>query len=200
VAGSQLWWDVRLSPRVRLKEFDRHWEEALRLHEQHGVTEPSSWFPDGVVEQSHALQWFEANGVSMFGFANITDDPQINGRQPGAVRVRLEGRSGAVGSADIVPQWFSEQTAVEGQIKSKLDKLAASGYGEQHLFLVVHHSAEPFSFAWIVGDEEELPTAAPVLGSATHVWLVPMFGLTYLTWSRDAGWKRRRIPKTEETN
>ena len=134
LAGSLLWWNVRVSPRVRWKEFERHWEKALRLYEACGVTSLENRFPQEVLERSPALQWFEKYDISVYGFANTTNDPANKGRQPGEVRVMVEGHAGFVGDADIVPIWLTEQAAADSQIKRKLDKLAASGFLEQHPF------------------------------------------------------------------
>lgn len=90
-----------------------------------------------------------------------------------------------------MPRRLSEQADVAGsQIRQKLDKLAGSGIAQQHLYLLVDYSANPYDFAWIVGDEDEMPTERPSVGDVSHPWLVSTFGRSYLRWSIGSGWSR----------
>ncbi|MEV5717290.1 hypothetical protein AB0L41_25655 [Amycolatopsis mediterranei] len=194
--GSQLWWTVGLPPKTSLKQFNQHFEEAFRLHEQHGAIRPDVYLPRNVVASSPALQWFGKHKLMVTGHANVTDDPRYKGRHPGTVNVTTAGRSGAVGNPEVVPRWLSEQANVTGsQIRNKLDKLADSGVAEQHLYLLVDYSANPYDFAWIVGDEEEVPTERPSVGDVSHLWLVSTFSRSYLRWSNEGGWNRHVLPE-----
>lgn len=201
VDGSALWWNVAVDSKVRLKELNTHLPELIRLHEQYGVTGPDWKFPMDAVDQSPALQWMEQQRIEVWGHDNVSDAPKAVGRRPGTVTVLPKGDGGAVGDdADIVPTWLSEQAAKDPQVRSKIDKLQASGYDEQHLFLVVDLSVASFSFVYAVSATDAVPTASPVLGSVTHLWLVPthMFGNTYLTWDAKSGWARRSLPQPLE--
>ncbi|WP_328614558.1 hypothetical protein OHS18_42065 [Amycolatopsis sp. NBC_00355] len=192
--GSQLWWTVGLHPKTPLKQFNQYFREAFALHEQYGAIHPDVYLPRHVVASSPALQWFEKHQLNIFGHEDVTDDPRYKGRHSGTVNVTSEGRSGAVGNPEIVPRWLSEQAGTAGsQIRKKLDKLAASGITEQHLYLLVDYSAPSYDFTWIVGDEEEMPTEEPLVGSASHLWLVSTFSRTYLRWSAGSGWSRREL-------
>lgn len=195
VNDSRLWWSVTLDPGTNVKEFGKYLPEALKLHEQHGILAFDDMFSPNIVDSSPALQWFEKHQVSVVGFTNVTDEENYPLRHPGTVNVTPGGRGGVIGSANIVPKWLSDRATTAGtQVWNKLAKLARSGYAEQHLFLFVDYSADTFEFAWVVGDDEEIPTEPPNLGHATDLWLVAMSSSSYLRWSRARGWTRQTLP------
>ncbi|QFZ18517.1 hypothetical protein [Saccharothrix syringae] len=196
VSGSSLWWHVSVGERVRIKEFDQHIQEIIQVHEAHGVTRADQWLPHSVRESSPALRWLSDQDIEIWGHANdVTTDPDRPGRHAGAVTVTPRGRGGAVPHADAIPEWLNAEAATEhGQLRSKIDKLARTGLGEQHLFLVVDFTGATFGVAWLVADDEELPTTAPQLGAVTHLWMTPTSGKTYLRWNASDNWERLSFP------
>ena len=198
VDGSALWWQASLGPKVRVNDFTKHLPEIIRLHEEHGVTGPHTRSSRHIIEQSPALQWFEQQDMQIWGHSNVSDAPNAIGRRPGTVNVMPRGDGGAVGDdADIVPRWLSEHAVLDPQVRSKIDKLGASGHDEQHLFLVVDLSVASFSFMYAVAATGAIPTSPPELGAVTHVWLVPThaFDNTYLLWNASSGWERRSLAR-----
>lgn len=200
VEGSQFWWNVSVGRMIKLKQFREFLPDVIRLHEQYGVIRPDVYFPSAVVAASPALQWFKSQDIEVWGHDEVTAEPGRRRRHPGAVTVMPSGKAGAVGDANVVPEWLSAEAAKDSQVKRKIDKLQASGYKEQHLFLVVDISVPSFSFGWVVGDEEEVPIKEPQVGSVTHLWLVSTIGQTYLTWTAQSGWARAPLPSREHAD
>ena len=173
-----------------LPDLRRELPAILRWCEKNNVPAPGRNQYRHLVHGSKVADWLDQTGVS------ITSHPEM-GDWAGDVEVMLKGEGGAVGDADDIPGWLSQEAASERTAR-KVRKLVASGHAERHLFLIVEPTGAPFRVFDPLAADADVPSTDPDLSDVSHVWLMPVpwwSPAPLLLWTSGIGWSRHALPQ-----
>ena len=179
VDGATWGWVINIGHEVSLRDLKKHLPKLILPSERLGLTDPRL-VPHEVGEDD-AFRWLRASNVSIHGYPG----PQ----RPGAIHVLPEGSGGAVYEhLDELPGWLSRRLRQQDLIEN-LDKLAATGRTELHLFVRIHDTGMPFSLYYPLASGNYVPSSpldAPA--GLAGLWLAPAWANPILWWSRSLGW------------
>jgi|SRR5579875_464676 len=180
------WW-VRVLPSASAKELRRQLPDILQKLEASGTERlrGSSTSPDVMAITLEKLGIIEASSEAVIEHA---------GRVFVIAEVAMERMGGFTpATGDLLATWLSEWVADPAR-SDNIQKLAASGATEKHLFVLVASFAPPGNVTLILTEENPpLPTVPPSLPpEITHIWVMSMWidWGNGLRWSRDDGWSQ----------
>ena len=186
VGGVEWYWAIWVAPGLDLVALRRHLGVVLRACEKADVheLEVGVWAGD---TESH--RWLRDQKAVLHGFGSDS------GEFPGLVQL-IPGDFHATFLQDDVGselgEWLEAALATPALVK-KLEKLAATGRSERHLFLRIHESAPsaPLLHALCFSDQVPAESVVPSHG-LSGLWIVPRWG-TPLRWLAGGGWARFEI-------
>jgi hypothetical protein len=154
----------------------------LRSCESMGITHTTDmrfWDSRLSIAAPEVLDWIHARALQ------LNADPQLP--NTGTVWVLNDGIFAFVPSLAVMPPWISTQLATPA-IKENIDKLAADGLSETHLFVWVHLHGAPAEVVFALLDGEGSPGAAPVLPNELNwIWIAADGAPAFWAWSKLTG-------------
>ena len=183
VQGVEWFWAIWVAPGLDLAAMQRHLGVVLRACEAAGVHELAVGVRTGDTE-SH--RWLRDQDAVLHGFGSDS------GKFPGLVQLIPSDFHATFLKDDMASEmgeWLQQALATPELIK-KLNKLAATGRPERHLFLRVHDSAPSDQLLHALCFSDQVP-AAPLVPThgLTGLWVAPRWGAP-LRWLPADGWAR----------
>jgi hypothetical protein len=181
VPGGRWAWVVCVGAGVSMRKLAEHLPELVLTCERLGI--PSPELVAGDEGRAPAFRWVESCDVRIHGFPETS--------RPGAVDVLPNSSGGAVYEhLDELPEWLEHRLG-EADLVSNLEKLAATGRPERHLFLRVHDTALPFSLYYPLAWGDYIPARELLVTfGLTGLWLAPAWKNPLLWWGAATGWQR----------
>jgi hypothetical protein len=187
VAGIVGGWAVELLPTARANLLKTELPALLEVLEREGVrqVEPERWWEPGPHDEV----------VRRLGIRHMRrGDTEHEGSVYFTVDQGSDRTGGMVSSSGLpLVNWLGERTARTDQVHN-LEKLARSGAGERHLFVILPAFAEaPYEVVdLLMRDGAALPEVDPSLPpEVTHVWAASVWSSgAGMRWSPDEGWLR----------
>jgi hypothetical protein len=180
-------WQVRILPSTRGKKLLSQLPGLLRDLEQTGIRVLRG--DESTSDRSSAL-------AGQLGIVQLKQGPTAH---PGSIYVMppdkpLEEVGGfSPANGDPLAKWVSEWI-LESSREDNLRKLADSGVGERHLFVLLPgFNRAPFAVNDLLMEPSApLPAISPSLPAAvTHIWTMSMWdGGNGFRWAPDTNWKR----------
>jgi hypothetical protein len=184
---TKAWW-VDVLPTCNAKRLRKKLPALLSAFEAAGITEVDT---DRLWERQPGTEPAKALDVVKARYMEATD-------YPGSIYLNIHFPMEMMGgfvpdNGNALAEWISGW-CIDPARPDNLAKLAHSGEGERHLFvIVVGLGSEPFAVTdMLIRDSAPPPEIDPVLpDEVTHVWIMSTWGTgSGFRWAPDAGWLR----------